>query len=230
MLQNPLKKFLLAALVLVGAAVYLEATGYGAFDTRRGENILCRLDLSCRGLVKAEIASAREIFGDVLDYSRIKIFDRPSYATIPFKLVLGFQGIAETPNGNIYYEYSNRYGADMTRDPEKLSILLHELTHAWQYQTRTGLLLSAIREYFDAGSNYKALYLYDINDDKGFSESGIEQKASIVEDYHALRSSFHAAVDKQQWRKEHCPAVLRYETKLRQALPVQPFARCQPAD
>jgi type VI secretion system secreted protein VgrG len=230
MVQNPLKKLLLAALALVAAAIYLEATGYGAFDTRRGENILCRLDPSCRGLVEAEIANAREIFGDVLDYDRIKIFDRPSYATIPAKLVLGFEGIAETPNGNIYYQDSNRYSADMTHDPEKLSILLHEMTHAWQHQTRKRLLLSAIREYIDAGSNYKALYRYDINNDKGFSELGIEQQASIVEDYQALRSSFQAAGDRQKWREEHCPAVLRYETKLRQVLPVQPLAGCRAAD
>ena len=230
MLQNALKRLLLAALVPVAAAIYLEWTGYSAFDTRRGENFLCRLDPSCRSLVKTEIASVRNIFGDALDYSRIKIFDRPSYATIPAKLLLGFGGIAETPNGNIYYQDPHHYAADMTRDPERLSVLLHEMTHAWQYQTRTRLLLAAIREYRDAGYDYKALYSYDINDGIGFSQLGIEQQASVVEDYEALRSSFQTAGDNQKWRKEHCPAVLRYETKLRQALPVQSLTVCHAAD
>ena len=230
MLQLRSKRFLPAALIIVGAAAYLEATGYGAFDAKRNENLLCRLDPSCRGLTAEEIASAREIFGDLLDYRRIKIFDRPSYATIPAKLLLGFGGIAETPNGNIYYQDSTYYGADMAHDSGKLPTLLHELTHAWQYQTRSRLLLAAVREYIDSGYNYKALYRYDINDQKGFRQFGIEQQASIVEDYQALRSSFLTASDRVEWREEHCSAVLRYETKIRQALPVQSLPVCQAAD
>jgi hypothetical protein len=226
MLKILIKKLLLAALIPVAAAIYLEWTGYSAFNTGRGENILCRLDPSCRGLSEAEIAIAREIFGDALDYSRIKLFDRLNYATIPAKLVLGFQGIAETPNGNIYYQDNNYYSADMTHDPEKSSILLHELAHAWQHQTRKQLLLLAIREYIDAGYDYKALYDYDIIDSKNFSQMGIEQQASVIEDYESLLSSLKAATDKQKWREENCPSVLRYEIKIRQALPVQSLTGC----
>ena len=230
MRQKPLKKLLLAALILAATDLYLEFTGYRAFDTGDGQNVLCRLDPSCRDLVEAEVANAREIFGEALDYSRVKIFERPSFATIPAKLVLGFQGIAETPNGNIYYQDINHYAADMTRDPKKLAVLVHEMTHAWQYQTRRGLLLSAIGEYIDAGYDYGALYNYDITDDATFAELGIEQQAGVVEDYQSLRSSFQSAGDTQEWREEHCAAVLRYEEKLQQALPVRPLTACRPAD
>jgi hypothetical protein len=64
---------------------------------------------------------------------------------------------------------------DLSLDPYHLSVLAHELTHVWQYQTGMTLLSYLGRE--------RGQYRYRPEADKGFTAYGYEQQAAMVEDW-----------------------------------------------
>ncbi|NSX56904.1 hypothetical protein [Parasulfitobacter algicola] len=125
-----------------------------------------------RGLTEGEIELAQALFGDAIDYSTIRIFDR------------GYQNIANevtSPNGNIYYPREGRgeefYSDDFsTASISKQAYFMHELAHVWQYQNGTNLIFRRIVE----GGDYD--YTDKLTSGVPFSEWGIEEQASYFED------------------------------------------------
>lgn len=63
---------------------------------------------------------------------------------------------------------------DLSRDASALSVLAHELTHVWQYQTGMTLWRYLRRE--------RGQYRYHLSD-KAFTAYGYEQQAAMVEDW-----------------------------------------------
>ncbi len=173
--------FLLAA---AGAAFTLEWNGYRPLDRGDGGNVLCEKDSSCRVLTQGEIELARSVFGDTIDYSHVKIFNRPYYHRPA--LTQGVTGI--TPNGNIYFPSESAYSRDFSKEDRFLqSIFIHEMVHVWQYQHGTNVRLAALKEYVRSDFHYIRAYDYDIDMHEDFSAFNIEQQAQMVEVYFLMK-------------------------------------------
>ena len=79
-----------------------------------------------RRLTEKEIACARQVFGEAIDYQRVKI-----YRGIP---LLPRLKVAVAPNGHIYFP-RDLCPPDFTEaEPHFQVWLIHELTHVWQSQ------------------------------------------------------------------------------------------------
>lgn len=85
-----------------------------------------------RDLTLGEIALASSVYGDAIDYGRMKIYSTDYLLT---------KGRISAPNGNIYFpvgtDQSSWYSDDIST--HKLNIargtFIHELGHVYQYQT-----------------------------------------------------------------------------------------------
>lgn len=144
-----------------------------------------------RALTDAEIALSQSMFGNAIDYARVRIVRRKWAFFQPRETVMA-------PRGHIHFHPGNcRYCDDFAcanRDDQGLFI--HEMTHVWQHQR--GLFLPLRRPPF-------ARYRYDITPRKAFARYGIEQQAEIVR---------HAFLMRLGWRIEGKPPRSVYEALL----------------
>jgi hypothetical protein len=121
-----------------------------------------------RPLTEAEIALARSMFGDAIDFGRVRIVRGKWW---PFQS----RGIVMAPTGNIHFHPRDpRWSEDFSRAPLELQgLLIHELTHVWQSQTRGRFYLPLMRHPF-------CRYAYDLVPGRAFDWYGLEQQAEIV--------------------------------------------------
>jgi len=128
-----------------------------------------------RTLTPQEHAEARIVFGAGLDYSRIRIREHR---------ILGAGGIARTLPGSVNFPR----GASATGT--FLPWLMHELTHAWQYQhgiglgrtATTALLCWAGLRSYDYGG--EAALAAATTAGRGLRSFNTEQQADIARDYY----------------------------------------------
>ena len=123
-----------------------------------------------RPLTPGEIDLARPIFGDAIDYSRVRLFLGKWWPLQP-------PGTAMAPTGNIHF-HPNRGGwsQDFSTEPlGRQAYFIHELTHVWQAQTKGRFYLPLMRHPF-------CRYAYQLKPGKPFNRYGIEQQAEIVKD------------------------------------------------
>jgi|UniRef100_UPI0035CA586D hypothetical protein len=122
-----------------------------------------------RPLTPAEHTAARAVFGDAIDYARVRIHDRRYIFFQPAK-------VAMAPNGQIYFPRAC-HCPDFSTNVPHLAWLLHELTHVWQHQQGMWVRLR--------GTLARGKYGYgDLGEtDRPFTAFNIEQQAAIVGDY-----------------------------------------------
>ncbi|MBX5457215.1 MAG: DUF4157 domain-containing protein, partial [Thermogemmatispora sp.] len=143
-----------------------------------------RLSQQRRSLTPDEIAYAREIYADSLDYSAITITKHSILSS----------GASRTVGNTINLEDDYYDGDTLNLTPEGRLILIHEMGHVWQYQ-HGGLayipesLVAQIRGAIGGGSRNAA---YDwraaVKEGKPWEEWNPEQQAEAIEDYNrALR-------------------------------------------
>lgn len=130
-----------------------------------------------RKLTENEIKLAQTIFGDSIDYDAVTISSKKTFLFQP-------ENYAMTVSNTVYMD--NRYSEDYTLEtnPHLHALLIHELTHVWQYQNKiynplveaAGL---ALRHKF----NYRQAYEFDLVKGKDLMEYGLEQQAEIIEEY-----------------------------------------------
>lgn len=223
---------LAASFAVAAAGVGLEWSGYSVFDRKGGPNILCTIDPACRQLNAAEIAMAKDLYGDAVDYHRVKIFDRP---------YMGFMGKGRwmSPNGSIYNSVPEDQGPDYTASEWKKRSLMHELAHVWQVQRGVDVRHEAVVAYVQNGFDYHAAYRYTLDDYRWFLNYNLEQQADMLEDYDALRRNFRAAIEGRDmdhpkrygqqftaYAKDNCMALAAYEKKIEQVLTITPQTGC----
>jgi hypothetical protein len=121
-----------------------------------------------RSLTPGEIALARSVFGDAIDYSRVRLVRGKWW---PFQ----HRGIVMAPTGNVHFHPDDpRLVEDFSTAPLALQgLLIHELTHVWQTQTRGLFYLPLMRHPF-------CRYAYDIVPGRPFDRYGLEQQAEIT--------------------------------------------------
>lgn len=126
-----------------------------------------------RALTPAEVALARTMFGDTIDYDAARVSNHKWWWFQP-------KHYAMAPRGCIHFHPKG----DMYRDDFAACDLgwqgffLHELTHVWQHQR--GIFLPLARHPF-------CRYGYSFVPGRPFNRYGIEQQAEIVRHTFLLR-------------------------------------------
>ena len=121
-----------------------------------------------RQLTTGEIALARSVFGDAIDYDRARIIRGRWWPFQP-------KGIVMAPTGNIHFHPADPRWSDDYAD-ESLSLqglFIHEMTHVWQSQKRGKYYLPLMRHPF-------CRYGYQLQQGRRFDLYGLEQQAEIV--------------------------------------------------
>ena len=121
-----------------------------------------------RALTPGEIALARPIFGDAIDYSRVRLFRGKWWPLQPPRTAMA-------PTGNIHFHPNGGgYCEDFSKQPlAQQAYFIHELTHVWQAQAKGRFYLLLMRHPF-------CRYAYELEPEKPFDRYGLEQQAEIV--------------------------------------------------
>jgi hypothetical protein len=126
-----------------------------------------------RKLTDGEIALACSVFGDAIDYGRVRIARRKWAFFQPRETVMA-------PTGKIHFHpggtrYRDDFAAASLADQ---ALFIHEMTHVWQHQK--GIFLPLARHPF-------CRYDYTLRPGRPLHRYGIEQQAEIVADAFLLR-------------------------------------------
>ncbi|MBA4803187.1 MAG: hypothetical protein H2038_00885 [Brevundimonas sp.] len=123
-----------------------------------------------RGLSPAEIALAREAFGEALDYSVVRLL------AAPWPVVRAF--VPGRWFGRAWIVWPARsLPADIAAAPLGLqATFIHELTHVWQAARGVNLLTGKLK----AGDRPES-YRYPLDVDCAWDRLNIEQQAMVVE-------------------------------------------------
>lgn len=134
-------------------------------------------EFAYRGLTQAEIEMARPVFGNLIDYSQVKIFNIPYLPWQPVNIFIA-------PNGNLFVHQQN-YCPDYSICPIHLkAIFIHELAHILQHQQHTNVIFKgAILQlgYYLSFKKYNP-YHYQFISGKAFNNYNIEQQGDIARD------------------------------------------------
>jgi hypothetical protein len=121
-----------------------------------------------RPLTAGEIALARSVFGDSVDYSKVRMVKGKWWPFHP-------RNAAMAPMGNIWFHPNGGgWSDDFSAEPlGRQGFFIHEMTHVWQAQTKGRFYLPLMRHPF-------CRYAYRLKPGKPFEHYGLEQQAEIV--------------------------------------------------
>ena len=134
-----------------------------------------------RCLTEGEIALARSVFGNAIAYERVTIRRRKFFPLQPRRVTMA-------PRGHLYFHpLGDAYSDDFsTLSPFRQGLLIHELTHVWQAQTRGQWYLLLHRHPL-------CRYDYSLKPGWKLERYGIEQQAEIVRHAFLLRQGVRLA-------------------------------------
>ena len=84
-----------------------------------------------RALTSGEIEIARSVFGDTIDYTKVRLFKRKWWPFHP-------RNSAMAPMGNIYFHpEGGAWSEDFAKESlSRQGFFIHEMTHVWQTHTK----------------------------------------------------------------------------------------------
>lgn len=131
--------------------------------------------MSSRYLTRDEVALARGMFGQAIDYGRVRVHERKWWPFQP-------KGVTMAPDGDLWFHPDcGLFCADFCDSPLHIQgHFIHEMTHVWQAQRSGKYWLPLMRHPF-------CRYDYDVVPGKPFARYGIEQQAEIVRHAFLLR-------------------------------------------
>ena len=123
---------------------------------------------AARPLTPGEIALARSVFGNAIDYAPVRMIRRRWWPFQP-------KGVVMAPSGNIHFHPdSHLWSEDFAHERLSLQgLFIHEMTHVWQAQKRGRFYLVLMRHPF-------CRYGYTIDPSRRFDHYGLEQQAELV--------------------------------------------------
>lgn len=129
-----------------------------------------------RALTAGEVALARSVFGDAIDYAQVAIWRRKFFPFQPRKVTMA-------PRGHLHFHpRGSSYCEDFSAAPLRLQgHFIHEMTHVWQVQQNGKWFLLLNRMPW-------ARYDYAIRPGWKLADYGLEQQAEIVRHAFLLRS------------------------------------------
>ena len=121
-----------------------------------------------RPLTPDEVELARSIFGQAIDYSRVRLVKGKWWPFHP-------RNAAMAPMGSIWFHpEAGGWSDDFSKEPlSRQGFFIHEMTHVWQAQKGGRFYLPLMRHPF-------CRYAYQLKSRKPFARYGIEQQAEIV--------------------------------------------------
>ena len=137
-----------------------------------------------RPLTKGEIELGRSIFGEAIDYGRVRMVRRKWWPFQP-------RQVAMAPTGNIHFNpQGDLWSEDFSTEPlSRQGLFIHELTHVWQTQKRGRFYLPLMRHPF-------CKYHYALKRGRRLEDYGLEQQAEIVR---------HRFLADRGWNAPVCP-------------------------
>ena len=129
-----------------------------------------------RALTEGEVALARTIFGDAIDYAAVTVNRRTWWRFQPLETVMA-------PDGHLWFHSKGGAWRDdfAAATLAMQGLFIHEMTHVWQAQTKGRWWLPLMRHPF-------CRYRYTIVPGRRFKDYGIEQQAEIVRHAWAARA------------------------------------------
>jgi hypothetical protein len=190
--------------------------------------------LYSRNLTTGEIALAKWVFKNHIDYSKVKIyFGNFLPNQDPYTFV--------TPNGNIYAPEDVYLEDYSVADLGSRKIFIHEMGHVWQYQSDTNVLVTGGVIHACAYFTDIDPYHYDIHELKAYKSTympnmlerlpkklldyNLEAQAEIIADYwlikHANKQVQHMRdANKTKNVKGSWVSLIKiYEDKVKEVLP-----------
>lgn len=134
--------------------------------------------MSERYLTAGEIALARSVYGDAIDYSKVTVSDKSLFGPMID------ESRAHTPFGTMHFP-GQSYSADFSMErvtnfgylPSQRTFI-HEMAHVLQYQQGENVALKSVfNRNYDYGQVFSGVK---------FGSLGTEQRAEMIEDYFAL--------------------------------------------
>jgi hypothetical protein len=137
-----------------------------------------------RPLTAGEVALAKSVFGDAIDYARVRLFRRKWWLFQPKNTVMA-------PTGHIHFHpHSDLWSEDFALEPlARQGLFIHEMTHVWQAQAKGRFYLPLMRHPF-------CRYRYQLEPGRPFEHYGLEQQAEIVR---------HTFLAERGYRLSQCP-------------------------
>lgn len=134
-----------------------------------------------RTLTPGEVELARTVFGNAIDYAPVRIRRRKWFAFQPRRVTMA-------PRGHLHFHPdSTGYCDDFAKvSLARQGLLIHELVHVWQTQTRGEWYLVLNRHPL-------CRYDYALKPGQPFRRYGIEQQAEIVKHAFWLRHGARVA-------------------------------------
>ena len=130
-----------------------------------------------RALTPGEIALCRPLFGEAIDYARVRVHRRRWWPFQPREVIMAPDGaIWCHPEGSAWREDYAEAGRALQ------GLFVHEMVHVWQAQRGGRWYLPLIRHPL-------CRYAYRLRPGKPFGRYGVEQQAEIV------RHAFLARLD-----------------------------------
>jgi hypothetical protein len=127
-----------------------------------------------RGLTAGEIAMASLLFGDAIDYARVRVHDRRYLPLVQPK------NCAMSPNGSIYFHHSCFLPDYSVGNASGIHWFMHEMAHVWQHQLGYPVRLrGAVR----IGLSYH----YELREGALLSDYNMEAQGDLLADYFALK-------------------------------------------
>lgn len=147
--------------------------------------------MTTRPLTEGEIALARSIYGDAIDYAPVRLHQRKWAFFQPRHVVMA-------PRGHLHFHpHGNLHRDDFAAAPlSDQGLFIHEMCHVWQHQR--GIFLPIARHPF-------CRYHYSFVPGWPLKRYGIEQQAEIVRHAFLLHSGATVV---------GAPSVARYDQML----------------
>jgi hypothetical protein len=134
-----------------------------------------------RALTTDERALFKPVFRDGIDYDKVRVI----HASFPFQP----DGVYMTPRGHVYAP-GNLYRDDFAHESARMrAIFVHELTHVWQHTNGMDLIGQSVVEFTKYRGAYEKAYAYTLETKRDLVDYGMEQQASIVEDYYLINEN-----------------------------------------
>ena len=130
-----------------------------------------------RELTAGELAIARQVFGDSVAYSKVKVHNHGYW------MFFGFQDkhTAVTPNGQMYYP-GPIYRDDFSASPEDQALFIHEMVHVWQRQLGYAVRWNGLF----VSSRGESAYQYSVAAGATLADYNMEQQGDIISDYYMI--------------------------------------------
>jgi len=130
--------------------------------------------VSSRSLTTDEIALARSVFAEAIEYTSVSVNARKWWLFQPKRVTMA-------PNGSLWFHPKGGLYCDnfCAKDLSAQGLFIHEMTHVWQHQQGVNLILR--RHPF-------CRYDYALRPGWPLNRYGIEQQAEIVRHVFLLKA------------------------------------------